>query len=65
MKARVCSGGGDLPSETDRLRLHAIGYERRDRTGELEEKLRELQVRLIRAAGRVEHPGSQNYIMVL
>lgn len=46
MKASVCFGGGDLPSETDRLCLREIGNERRDSIGQLEEKLRVLQVKL-------------------
>lgn len=46
MKAGACPGGGDWPSETDRLYLCEIGNERRDSIGQLEEKLRVLQVKL-------------------
>lgn len=46
MKASVCFVWGDLASETDRLCLREIGNERRDSIGQLEEKLRVLQVKL-------------------
>lgn len=46
MKPSVCFGGGDLPSETNRFCLCEIGNERRDSIGQLEEKLRVLQVKL-------------------
>lgn len=49
MKVLVCFGGGDLPSDTERFCLRETGNERRDNIGQLEEKLRGLQVRLVRA----------------
>lgn len=44
-ESKCLSWWGDWPSETDRLYLCEIGNERRDSIGQLEEKLRVLQVK--------------------